>query len=584
MNAMTKACLYLFYFFLLLKPVACQVDFDKDVTTLPSGLILEKTDSVIVSSGQTSFPLLLRTTFPSLNIEKSSKCPLKESSRKLWEQVHESIVTEIADQMHMVIAGNFSRAELQHFVENLLQNNKQEMGLDKRSRRSFQYLRDGYFLESSWTEDKFSKMTDWSEGHFAAINKRINENGVSINLTLAALDEVEQSICQDQEENWQSALESLRLSFILSIQNFLTITQQAKNGFLPGSVPDEFLEDFCLAHFRPNPESDFCSNVNLRKLFSVRLIAVIEGQGIPLTMGLKMQVFIPLTDTKPHKVYQMKYMPIFHPKSNTTAVTSSRTSIGRSLLRSSIQYIAVQTTPLTRNFEALAGYEHSGCVNHDNFLVCSNRARFSEESCLQDILFNDRVNHDCVIETKFSSLDCIAHRMTNGVIVSSLNEVTIHSHNVRDSRDQIFNLRDIEKKGLFFISKHRSVMHIFSCGQRQIKVQPDPEMKMIVIDRSSSNISLSYEANTSNLHSSIQAIRKQEIKKEKIDAQINSANTKDLDNFWISHFGVPVHKSLKSSGLNLISFLFLSFSVFLIYKLVTRCCLKRAATRHISSV
>ena len=576
-----KSYLFLFLFNLMLKPTVSTMNFTFDVATLPSGVILERADNVLLGSGQITFPLLVKVHFPVLNISADPDCEMDPASFRIWDSVHIAIVQEISDHMFEIIGGNFTKQEIKHLVSRLLLDNKQEMGGIPRKKRSFEYLRDGYLFHSSWTEDKFKSMTEWSESQFDALNQRVTANGISMNMTLSSLKAIERDLCTSMTENWQNAIENLRLSLILSIENFLEVIEQVKNGFLPNIISDKFVQDFCNKHFKPYPESKFCSEVNVRNLFRVSLKEVIKGPEDSPMMGIKMSVTVVSTDIKPHKIFRLRYIPIFSNNNHSAQVGTSRLGISRRILKNPIRFIAVQTTPFSDTFESIVGYEQVGCIDNTNYHICTERASSSDEICLQSLIYSQALNSECQVENKIGHIDCVSRKMDSGTVVSSLKSIKIHSHNTINSKDQIFKLKDRTRKGIFFIPNHKNLFHIFSCSDRQVKIEPKQSIDMVIIEKRLGNITLDLSPVAPKSIKNVVALENQIKKNEKIDKILSRKLTR-LNQFSNVHFGVTIYQTIKSTSLSLGSFLILLLIGYIIWKIFKCISLRKLSKRQVT--
>ena len=587
----------IFLFLFLLKNCSAQVNFAFDVGVTQSGIILENKNDVLLSTGSTEFPMIFRLAFPKMDISLDPNCKLDQQSLTLWKGMHERIIQSLAGQMHNIVMGNHTEEELEHFLQLLMNNSdlteKRERRsnsfeaskadhidkIQQRHRRSFRYFRDGYWLHSSWTEQKFDDIREWSENHFSALNRRIDSNGVALNITLNSLKNIEQDICKLMTQNWETALQNLRMSLLLSLGNLVDLIKNAKLGIIPGSIPDAFFHDFCVSHFRPNPYSDFCTRVNIRTLFNVKLEEVILGEN--LKIGLRMKVSIPNTDRKPHRIFRVRTVPVFSGLIQNTTSTS-RKLIHRALLRTPLKYIGVQTSSMTTNFEGLVGFESSGCVNLADHHICFERALESDEKCLQGLLVDQQYSNECYIEHAYGSTTCISRKTPTGTIISSLDKVEIHRHNIRDSKDSVFQMRAKEKSGIFFLKKNRNFLSMVVCDKKQVKIEADPEIEPIIVETQSFNLSLEWKAEKSSLHDNIEHLEHQLIiskKQDKVVHQASNEKTTTANSQWENHFGLPFYHSLKLVFLGFLVTILVALAIFLKIKCY-RCWQKKQEHEH----
>lgn len=541
---------------------------------LPSGIFLQKTDTVILSSKTSQFPLLLRLHFPSLNISSSSNCektPNLERGLHLFNTVHKQITETLTNELFYLLSANLSKHEIEHFVTDLMLNHKDDVKLENlrkigRERRSFEYLKQGYWFHSSWTEDKFSEMSTWAENQFKNVNKRIDQTGIAINETLNTLDSVEKEICSLLEINYQNAIESLRLSLILSLNNLIKQVNEIKNGMLPASIKDEFINDFCLRHFAPNKKSKFCDKNNIRSLFTVKLKQVIFERN--LVVGLKMSVKVPKTDEVEHFIFQVRFVPIV--SQNMKNVTR-KGNFEYKRLKNSISYIGIKKFESNSNYETLTGFSSNNCQINNFITICHERAAQIEETCLENLLLNNGVTPDCEIETKFGSHDCITHETKNGQIVSSINPISIQIYDPNSDLGSIFTLKNKVRKGFFYIPQNSKFSSIFSCNKKQIIVEIEETPKTIIIDQQSFNISLSNEIVKPKLNH-LDQLRSDVTKM----LQQKPNDQTSFEKFWNKHVGMTAGQSAKFSGF--------SFSCFIIFVIIIygiRKFCERKQARHV---
>ena len=591
------------------------INFEFDIGVAKSGIVLENVNNVLLSTGSTEFPLIFKVNFPRMDVSLDPSCSLSTQSRNLWQEMHKRIISSLAGQMHEIVMGNHTESELNHWLELLMSNNNRALAserhrreqLDKspyleksaensekyktsennktgesheRQRRSFQYFRDGFWLHSSWTEDKFDKIAVWNENHFQALNKRIDNNGIALNITLNSLKNIETDICRLMSENWETAFQNLRMSLLLSLGNLLELIKDAKVGIIPGSIPDKFFADFCIAHFRPNPYSDFCSRVNIRTLFNVKLQEVIIGEN--LKIGLRMKVNVPNTDRKPHKIFRIRTIPVFSGLSqNSTA--KNRKLIHRALVRTPIRYVGVQTSKMTTNFEGLVGFEASGCINLISHHICYERALESDERCLEGLLVDQQFRSECLVDHAYSKTTCISRRTPSGTIISTLDPVEVHSHLVNDLTDSVFQMKAQEKVGVFFLKKHRNYLSMVVCDNKQIKVEPNPELEPIILESKAFNLSLNWKVDSSNLQSSIAGLEHQLIANEKQDKHLKKIINEKVPTStrWETHFGLPFYDSLKLVVLGCSVAILIALTVFLLIKIYRKVVKKQEHEHHI---
>ena len=591
------------------------LEFEFDIGVAKTGIVLESVDDVLLSTGSTEFPMIFKVKFPKMDVSLDPSCSLSTQSQNLWKEMHKRIITSLAGQMHEIVMGNHTESELNHWLELLMANNNRALASERhrreqpdkapylensaekseiykasatnktnesheRQRRSFRYFKEGYWLHSSWTEDKFDKISVWSENHFQALNKRIDNNGIALNITLNSLKNIETDICRLMSQNWESAFQNLRMSLLLSLGNLLELIKDAKVGIIPGSIPDNFFADFCIAHFRPNPYSDFCSRVNVRTLFNVKLQEVIIGEN--LKIGLKMKVNVPNTDRKPHKIFRIRTIPVFSGLSQNST-TKNRKLIHRALIRTPIKYVGVQTTKLTTNFEGLVGFESSGCINLISHHICFERALESDERCLEGLLVDQQLRSECQVEHAYSKTSCISRRTPSGTIISTLDPVEVHSHLVNDLTDSVFQMKAQEKVGVFFLKKHRNYLSMVVCDKKQIKVEPNPELKPIILETKSFNMSLNWKVDSSDLHSSIAGLEHQLIENKKQDKQFNKIINEKVPTptQWENHFGLPFYDSLKLVVLGCSGAILIAITVCLIIKIYRKAKKQQGHEHHI---
>ena len=569
-----KVNLIISLIFCLFNPVISLETLNFDFASLPSGAILEKSHDTLLSNEETNFDFLLRIAMPSLNITENSGCELDQSEKGFdaWKRMHSKMVELISHEMFYTLALNISENKIHSFVDKLMKSKDNEKLLNSarsRKRRALEYAKEGYFFLSSWTEDRLKNLTEWSNGHFSKVNSRIDRNVLALNATLGSLKSVQSNLCKLMKiELWQ-ALESLRLSLILSLTNLIETVHEAKNSFLPALISDEFLTDFCISHFRPNSNSKFCENTNIRSLFTVSLEGVIFGDS--LTVGLKMKVTIPTTDSKPHQIFRVRYIPVISKIENQNNSTTRKALYKHTLIKNSIAYVGIQTSGHIKNFEGLIGFSSLGCEWDRGINICHERAYVSDEKCVENLIFRG-ISEECQIETRQSRTDCVSHKLDEGTVVSSLNPVKLQIFSPNPAFEAMFQLKNKLKSGIFYISQSQKFSTLFSCGHRQVTVRLKKNAKRVIIDVKSFNTSISDFVSKPT----VQNIDK--LEKQVSEGLKNSSENFSFHKFWLKHTGLTLDQSAKYSGFNFIIVFVMGGVLYIFYQLGAHCQSKKLVT------
>ena len=456
---------------------------DFDVKVHQTGLILERDDQTILSQHILEFPLQLSINFPTINITyDEDKCPLTKSilsseqhyfKHQALDNLRNITNSEIVQQMQIYMKNEISTNQMKTFIAKHMQ-----VLYSKRERRAFEYLSDNFYTLSGWTEHKFDKVTSWAQDNFDKSNERISDLGISVTKVTDSLSTVSKILCEQQTEFEEEFVQTeLKSSFLQTLSYFASQVEEIKEGQLPTAVDDNFLASFCKKHFQQYKNSSFCSTVQVRNLFRVRLLQfAIDTDAIKI----KMHVTVPETDSKVHSVYRVRYVPVFE-NINTPMQTNSRQNeFTRWLLQANVRYVGISHDEYN-SFEQIIAF--SGCDNYIDHNICTERALPRQERCIKSIMNGTKseMEYNCDFTQKNTGSSCVARKTDFGAIISSLTNVHIHSSRFGVNTNAVFSQKGVAKAGVFFIPKSRTYVKLFTCNRVMLKIPITEKPRMIVV-------------------------------------------------------------------------------------------------------
>ena len=236
-----------------------------NLTISTAGIIFSQDNSIIFSGpGTDKVTLHLGMAMPKIKIDEKISClsEAPEESNHALELLSEKVKVWILDLMERNLDRNIST----DFLNEMVDENKKD--IIARSRRSFKYLSDGYFLLSSWTENELEKNYHYTDNLFQRIKGSLNQMRFKISESNENIKTLTSFICRENRKIslWE-AMTNIKLSFLDFIKSVSQQVELAQIGTVPSTVKYDVLKDSCLRTIRQNVESKICDLINLRTFF-----------------------------------------------------------------------------------------------------------------------------------------------------------------------------------------------------------------------------------------------------------------------------------------------------------------------------
>lgn len=496
-----------------------------------SGVILERTDRVLLSEHKLRFNLELNYPLPTIrgNLPNST-CFASAERLDYIKTVHKRVKESIMIQFKQVMTQASTSKDIVHFVnkyiakslvesksatrlvgvndtvvsqaemraqrkavrtinerlgkvvKNLSDLNKKRSEIARsRKKRAFQYL-SKYWTLSGYVEDKFKGDRKWSENHFVNTNNRIDNLGVTIEKEANLINHVSHTMCMNEAE-FQLNFEEAEIARTIadSIKVIASDIQLIENGFLPHAINKSFTDDFCQLHFKQSMDSEFCRIVNIRELFSSQLMSIRfdeENDGIVI----KLEVSVPETDVKSHNVYRINRVPVFAKNVSQPVISAETNTIDTFeawTLITDADYLAV-SADFNADYQSAVAFRN--CYNFKDHFVCQKRANILDERCLSAIFKSDQIAIDgyCNFSKRVANLDCFFKKLEHGIVVSTATEKLVHT-NPRNHEQSVFNQRSKFRKGIFLIEYDLETVSSLNCGNRMIRTNVRKHIQNITI-------------------------------------------------------------------------------------------------------
>ena len=430
---------------------------DEETYLYPNGIFLETVDEVILVKQDLKFDLNLVLKLPnvsSLVPKRSEWCDFQESDVQLLQRSTADFDVKLKELFHQFMTTAEGPEHLKDFSEDIKSPETSQELLHSRTRRSFQYL-NHYWTLSGWTENQLRKKTKWTEGLFNQTNKRIDSLGVTVEREAQTIDDITHQICSNSLIQAKEAIElAARAAFSDFVNHLALQLELLQTGLLPSAVTNQFLHDFCAAHFQQNRESLFCSKVNIRRMLLSRLKKIgydTQKQNVVIVI----RITAPETDIRSHKILKVSTIPIFEP--NNVTEGTHRRQIWE--LSTTARYIAVSTDPKNT---LVVGFKD--CDYKYDHYECRERISSSDEKCIMYSMNNStEIQNFCYHETRSTTLTCIYKRARSGIVISTTENLHVHESAPVDS---LFDRPAVPNTGLFFMeNKARRTRSIYCSHQ-----------------------------------------------------------------------------------------------------------------------
>ena len=421
-------------------------------------MVLEKSDTTILSQNDKQFDLHLIFPFPVIPIENNSQCKVSAESIMVMKNVRNHAKRVLVSRLHNAMAKADSSLDVLRSFDQLTNYNIEDMtsweklGHEEalRQKRALQYL-NKYWTLSGWSENMFRKQSRWNKEHFEKTSRRITDLGIAIEQEKKTIQHFKNIMCKSAED-LADGLETFSViqTFSRSIRDVALQIQFAENGLLPNIVTGHFLKDFCITHFRQNSESQFCNKVNLRRMFRPTLKNIgMSPRNESIIVSLK--VVYPETDVRLHQIYKVNILPIFD---NLNRVLS---------LDLGTQYLAMT---LERS-RVVLGYTR--CDLSYDHVICNQRADVNDQTCLRNTVKKNDTDV-CFFKSRPSNDKCFYIRLQDGIIFNSVESNRIISNRKQNSAD-IFGSPATSLNGIFFVENSPKSVKTTICNGQVVKTQ-----------------------------------------------------------------------------------------------------------------
>ena len=273
----------------------------------PSGVVFSESDETILLGPSTDKILLhLAMELPKLEEKYENNCQNK------YQNSRASGLTNMSDKvrkwflkmLNMNLNTRISVQTLRNFVIQGKNN-------ITRNRRSFQFVKDGYFLLSSWSENKFEHAYEYNHKMFSKVQGSLNNLKVRLTKQNQLLSNIAYFICNENNKiDLNSKLDNIKLSYLDYVKTISLQISEAQYGTVPSQINYDLLLDLCQKTIRQNMESKVCSTLNLRTFFDLQFKQLIMDNHHN-ALVLEIQIAIPKSHEDQYKVFDLVFIPTF---------------------------------------------------------------------------------------------------------------------------------------------------------------------------------------------------------------------------------------------------------------------------------
>lgn len=485
----------------------------KNVHQFPEGLVLLEIDEVIISQSRIEFPLRLIEQLPTLvNSDNHPLCKNSKPHSEMFKTLMSDVHKMTQDRIKSVVRGQVTLEQAAESISNRIQyaqkglqrkqlstnefqtrirqatkpddfvadsstdvsREKRAVEHNKRQKRSFDYLRKGYWTLSGYTEASFREMRVWEKDHFKETQNEIAADGIAIQKEGAEVQMIAEKLCQEEIEVAEEMFTIQYQIMLLEITR-KTLDEMAlfDNGKLPNTIEQDFIRDFCEVHFTQNRDSTICESEHLRDLFHTSLVGT-QFDKAANSLIIQAKVSVPDAEKAHYRVFKVNSIPVFIPIAKPTDPIQTRQVI------LNIEYFAaLESAP---NGKGAIGFVKGSCEKFGEIVVCSSKTYNDQIDCIESITTQNKneIAATCEIQVSKSRTTCVAERYDHGIIVSTLEPLDIHRQN--SGKTSIFNAAGEKKVGMFTLENNLDATFSVSCNGRlfsTMKIQTLEAIKII---------------------------------------------------------------------------------------------------------
>lgn len=411
-----------------------------------SGIVFSQDNNIILSAPDSDKMIIhLALEMPKVKIDNSVKCE---------DEINESRVNELT---------KFSVFAQKWFINLWDANLNTVMSIDSlnlfitngsahipRSRRSFDYVKDGYFLLSTWSEDKFAQSYHYTDDMFAKLESSLDQMKIRISKTNQSLRNLSKFMCHENRKiNLGARLSDIKLAYLDYVKTLVSEITMAQIGNIPSSVPYKVLRDLCIKSIRQNPKSHICDTINLRTFFETSFSQLLMDKNRNALI-LEIELTIPRTPTEPYTSYRVYKIPSFD--NNTIFQVQSQAQAVAISLKSQ-KMLAV-----------------NNCYKVNKLQICNNPLGVFESLCLNKIYTGNSTNLNlfCDIKVLSTRATCFVHRIKKGLLVSTKHSMPIHEIKKHHS---LFSTAGKSEKRIFILPNRPSSRMAIRCDNEDFSTR-----------------------------------------------------------------------------------------------------------------
>ena len=505
------SCIFLFST-LLIQPFHST----KNVHQFPEGLVLLEIDEVIISQSRIEFPLRLIEQLPTLvNNDNRPLCKNSKPHSEMFKTLMSDVHKMTQDRIKSVVRGQVTLEQAAESISNRIEyaqkglqrkqlstnefqtrirqatygpgaNRTDDFVADsstdvsrgkravehiKREKRSFDYLRKGYWTLSGYTEASFRQMRVWETNHFKETQNEIAADGIAIQKEGAEVQMIAEKLCQEEIEVAEEMFTIQYQIMLLEITR-KTLDEMAlfDNGKLPNTIEQDFIRDFCEVHFTQNRDSTICESEHLRDLFHTSLVGT-QFDKAANSLIIQAKVSVPDAEKAHYRVFKVNTIPVFIPIANPTDPIQTK-----QVILNIEYYAALESSP---NGKGAIGFIQGSCEKFEEIVVCSSKTYNDQIDCIESITTQNKneIAKTCEIQISKSRTTCVAERYDHGIIVSTLEPLDIHRQNSR--KTSIFNAAGEKKVGMFTLENSLEATFSVSCNGRLLSTMKPQTLEAI---------------------------------------------------------------------------------------------------------
>ena len=322
--------------------------------------------------------------------------------------------------------------------------------------RSFQYLEDGYLSLSGWTETQLKNL----KAQFTTANGQLLDDYSKTHQVVQAhervIEHISHLMCIQHMETLEDEFEALvTRSFITQFTEIGAQLDKLESGLVPSALNQTYLLSLCDRFLRPYPDSSFCQEVTLRDLFHTKMrTAYLDKQIGAIVLYFTMN--FSETPSVSHKIYKIHILPVFpgHFLTHKSLLEHARNfNITRKdatsyILKFHGQYFAEKINGRGKNSDAVV---YEDCLTENGITTCSTMSPYDDKICILAIIDNHEndMRRFCKFEKIHSFSSCFSQPVASGIIISSLEDLTVHKTRINNHTPEIFRKSRKIRKGLF---------------------------------------------------------------------------------------------------------------------------------------